>query len=190
MALIAASHPNRPQRRLCLRGDRGDLCQRQQAGAAGSPRGQARPAAGPAHQPPGPVPGNHSNCHHPVRFSGQRLCRRPLLGPAGGPSAARRGPHPGKDLRHPFRHSHHPAALLFHLSLRGTGAQAAGHEKIRVPGHGAVRPDLRHFGHLRPGGHGAHRLHQRRPPSAGGGPQRRRGRGQRGRDQNDGGPGQ
>ena len=26
--------------------------------------------------------------------------RRPLLGPAGGPSAARRGPHPGKDLRH------------------------------------------------------------------------------------------
>ena len=40
-------------------------------------------------------------------------------------------------------------------------------KKIRVPGHGAVRPDLRHFGHLRPGGHGAHRLHQRRPPSAG-----------------------
>ena len=63
-------------------------------------------------------------------------------------------------------------------------------KKGRHAGPGPVRAYLHPLHHLRPCGGSAHRLHQRHPPSAGGGPQRRRGRGQRGRNQNDGGPGQ
>ena len=99
-------------------------------------------------------------------------------------------PHSRQNPEYHRRGGHHSGVVLHHSGLRRTGAQAPGHEKGRHAGPGPVRAHLHPLHHLRPCGGSAHRLHQRHPPSAGGGPQRRRGRGQRGRNQNDGGPGQ